>query len=149
MRTRQTAKLEAAAAAAVSKEDEVDLSGEEDAKTLTLPEVLTLSPATPKDCEEGSVLCSALDPGAESDLYFNCDSQIEVEDSVLPPRFQTSIMGAPNQAIKDCVITPDFEQRETAPPTRISRHARKKLAKVLHNFYAEKSILDSLGGLEY
>ena len=160
MRTRRTAKLEAAASCETStltrlkgratetsleggQEDETvghvssekeggHVSGEEDdgEECPVLPDMLTLR-KIPRS------LCSSLDPGPQQDLYFSCDPNVVV-DSVLPPRTLRSKVGSNigrrQDMRKDYVITSDFEQKECAPPIKVSSYARKKAAKVYNSY---------------
>ncbi len=138
MRTRQAAKLEAATSRSEgsgSVDETCHVFGSEKDASPQLPDVITVNNSGDSKHQLLS-LSSCLDPGPQSDLYFSCDPDMEVEDNVLPPHTQRSKVAVPHKGVrKDCVISPDFEQRECAPPIKISRYAHKKMAKVCRVLY--------------
>lgn len=80
----------------------------------------------------GLSLSSCLDAGPAPDLYFSCNPDKLVEGLLAPtPRGIGTSRLEENPVMKHCVLTPDFEKRESAPPITISKHTQKKLAKVL------------------
>jgi hypothetical protein len=151
MKTRQRAKLEAAAAVQDSKLEKESVSPAEDYITLVNTDVSVevcddppeQHPAGGGESSSSSQeqpgvmsgvvsLCSALDPGPTPDAYFSCDPD-KVLQGLLGTRgaAQLERRGGEEEAVmKHCVITPDFEKKECAPPITISKFARKKLAKV-------------------
>lgn len=79
-------------------------------------------------------LSSSLDTGPAPELYFSCDADRMVH-RLLAPRLPLGAGLAGNKSpqqevMKNCVLTPDFEKRDCAPPLSVSKHQRKKLAKV-------------------
>lgn len=140
MITRRRAKLEAAAALGAGENGSEKIGGyvtlgtvaEDDSlighasKNSSAPAV---SEGLPSSVES---LCSALDPGPTPDLYFSCDPDKVLQDLLAPRVTLGSRRGREEDAVmKDCVITPDFERRECAPPITTSKHAQKKVAKVI------------------
>lgn len=156
MRTRQKARLEAAAQNSaepigyLSSEDVVNKvestkpvlqgSSKELGDFLSLKEKeKTKDPVIPqtskqsRDVSSGTVtLSSTLNPGPTPDLYFSCDPN-EMLDTLL----NTGVNGSqPSGGIrekdimKDCVITADFERRDCAPPISVSKQQQKKMNQV-------------------
>lgn len=118
MRTRQQTKLEAAALS---------------------ENTWTSATTIPVQQEDKVSLASSLDPGPKRDLYFTCDPEKMVERLLAPQgkgassgvgRIGGSAMST-EEVMRSSVITPDFEQKESAPPISQSKHTRKKLVKVL------------------
>lgn len=163
MRTRQRARLEAVALAAVSEEagnlqcvdEDRDESGskdrdESDSKdrdesgsdeeimpgSPNLPQLLAIEKSDPDHVV-------ALDPGPQPDLYFSCDPDKMLDNLLVPLTRRRHGEGGlrgkgkgglkairQEEVMKDCIITPDFERKECAPPITISKHAHKKIVKV-------------------
>lgn len=141
MRTRQKARLEASAAQ-ISEEasDFLSLGSVEKGKTepqkngvsSTGKDLLaTLSQTNDKKPSSLTIsLSSSLDPGPKPGLYFTCDPD-KMADRIL-----AGVKGCPQagtrekEVVQDCVITPDFEQKDCAPPISISKHERKKINQV-------------------
>lgn len=125
MRTRQKARLEVEAAAS----DFLNLGVSEE--NATKDEVGT----RPSASDHAAVsLSSCLDPGPQPDLYFSCDPD-KMADSLLAPYpgvkgYHQHIGTREKEVMKDCVITPDFERKECAPPISLSKHERKKINQV-------------------
>lgn len=79
-------------------------------------------------------LSSCLDAGPAPDLYFSCNPDKMVEGLLAPTPRGLEGLVEENAVMKHCVLTPDFEKRESAPPITISKHTQKKLAKVLSSY---------------
>ena len=75
-------------------------------------------------------LSSCLDAGPAPDLYFSCNPDKIVEGLLAPAPRDPGTSREEDPVMKHCVLTPDFEKRENAPPITISKHIQKKLAKV-------------------
>lgn len=150
MKTRGRAKLEAAALDSKLEKGSEEIIEEyitldtvaKDANLVTGVSDDVPSHSSPGELSSGPIpegqssvrsLCSALDPGPTPDVYFSCDPDKVLQD-LLAPRVALGGRregGGEESVMKNCVITPDFERRECAPPITISKYARKKVAKVI------------------
>ena len=150
MRTRRSAKLEAALSTSSSVETKGDGSAigdfisleKKDENVMDLDTEKVEPPSSPPDISFETnkpnhivKLASELDPGPQPQLYFTSD----------PDKMVTALMGssrcekrvcsqkqAPKDLLKKSIITSDFERKECAPPISQSRYAVKRMKKVLH-----------------
>ena len=116
MRTRQKARLEAAAQ--ISEGPSV-VDEEESTKPKQFSD----------ESSDTVTLSSSLNPGPTPDLYFSCDPN-KMLDTLLSTGLRGSQVSRVEEVLKDCVITADFERRDCAPPISVSKRQQKKINQV-------------------
>lgn len=137
MRTRQKARLEAAAGTPEAS-GFLSLSGEAEEDEVASPPASPRphSVAVPVQLPEPDhvvTLSSSLQVGATPDLYFSSNPDKMLHSLLAPDtrvRGQPRPGGGEEEIMKNCVITPDFECKESAPPISLSKFKRKKLNQV-------------------
>ena len=98
-----------------------------------LPDVLLVKKAKPT--REVVTLASCLDPGPKPESYFSCGGDEMITQLLAPHkrgREEKAVVGWSKDGpvcediMKKSILTPDFEQKQHAPPIHLSKYALKK-----------------------